>query len=116
MFYILPIGHYIYLEATDFDPGTRAELETRTFNNARCLSFYFHMYGEHTGSLTVRERNSDGLDNEIFRREGLNGKLMLGNIPALICIPFVCYCKNRCNLQLKLYICFCETTGIANKY
>ena len=47
---------YIYLEADDSDPGTRARIISPTIPEQgvpKCLSFSYSVFGEHVGNLRV---------------------------------------------------------------
>jgi len=57
-------GHYMYAEATEFEPGQVATLRLPSLIAAReakgqlCLSFWYHMYGEHIGTLNVTQNDT----------------------------------------------------------
>ena len=46
-------GYYAYADATNQDTGNQAFLMSETFpsNKEMCLSFWYHMNGDHIGSL-----------------------------------------------------------------
>jgi len=56
-------GHYMYTEATEFQPGEIAKLRLPSLNytskpeGAVCLTFWYHMFGEHIGTLNVTHNN-----------------------------------------------------------
>jgi len=59
-------GHYMYTEATDFNPGDTATLNLPTLTNpsqasAMCLSFWWNMYGEHIGTMNVTQTSAAGV-------------------------------------------------------
>ena len=48
------LGHYMYAEGSSTRLGDKAQLASiplRTQSNTVCLSFMYHMYGEHMGEL-----------------------------------------------------------------
>jgi len=58
-------GHYMYTEATEFVPGDIAKLRlpltpslTSEPKGAICLTFWYHMYGEHIGTLNVTQNDT----------------------------------------------------------
>ena len=47
-------GRYLYLEATDRQPGDSVSLTSPAFNssgNGTCVEFWYHMYGVDVGGL-----------------------------------------------------------------
>ncbi|XP_022797454.1 MAM and LDL-receptor class A domain-containing protein 1-like [Stylophora pistillata] len=50
-----PLGKYIYLEASDYDPGDTAVLTSNVVASgiASCVQFWYHMKGKDVGSLNV---------------------------------------------------------------
>jgi hypothetical protein len=49
-------GHYLYLEASRKPEGLRAyylSIPVPRSRKGACLSFYYHMYGDHVGTLTA---------------------------------------------------------------
>ncbi len=78
--YLNSTGLYIYLEATDVPPGAAAILRTRQFslNEGGCLTFWYHMYGLHIGTLTVTTQSPSGGTSELWKMEfnqgGNNGE------------------------------------------
>ncbi|XP_070567019.1 MAM and LDL-receptor class A domain-containing protein 2-like [Ptychodera flava] len=66
-------GYYIYIEATNQDPGDKARLisaQVPSMSGERCLQFWYHMYGSSVGELNVYVRNINGEDIMIWRRTG----------------------------------------------
>ena len=63
-------GHYMYIEASDHVNGDYADLDTPTIqsSSAYCLTFWYHMYGQHIGSLTVLAVSSSGNTQEVWTR------------------------------------------------
>ncbi|XP_078483553.1 MAM and LDL-receptor class A domain-containing protein 1 isoform X3 [Ciona intestinalis] len=55
-------GHYMYMD-TSASTGQRARLVSRTYppTNAQCLTFYSHVYGSNTGTLSVFYKEENGL-------------------------------------------------------
>ena len=80
-FYFLYTGHYIYLEASAIYPYTKAELINKVSfeGHAKCVSFYYYMYGYHIGQLVVMEYADGHYDEatEIFRAEYISGMFVL---------------------------------------
>lgn len=48
-------GHYIYLEGSGIDNGTKSEIISTTVNldGTFCFTFWYHMYGKDMGTLNV---------------------------------------------------------------
>ncbi|XP_064619815.1 MAM and LDL-receptor class A domain-containing protein 1-like isoform X2 [Lineus longissimus] len=48
-------GSYMYIEGTGTSPGVKAKLLSPEVppGGERCLQFFYHMYGQHMGNLTV---------------------------------------------------------------
>ncbi|XP_041467546.1 MAM and LDL-receptor class A domain-containing protein 1-like [Lytechinus variegatus] len=71
----LPAGYYIYLEASDAQPGDRARLASRTLTSVTSsgcfLRFYYHMFGDDIDQLNVYTRQAiNGPLTRIWNREG----------------------------------------------
>ena len=65
-------GSYIYIEASNprlENDEAVIEFPPLNINGPLCLSFYYHMYGDHMGSLAVLGRWS-GSVREIWNKTG----------------------------------------------
>ncbi|XP_013393211.1 MAM and LDL-receptor class A domain-containing protein 1 [Lingula anatina] len=66
-------GYYVFIEASSpRRPGDRAVFSSQSFNphaNARCLRFWFHMLGNHVGTLRV-SLSVNGLDSSLWQLSG----------------------------------------------
>ncbi|XP_013397768.1 MAM and LDL-receptor class A domain-containing protein 1-like [Lingula anatina] len=67
------VGYYVFIEASSpRRPGDRAVFSSQSFNshaNARCLRFWFHMLGNHVGTLRVSQ-SVNGLDSSLWQLSG----------------------------------------------
>ncbi|XP_066292880.1 MAM and LDL-receptor class A domain-containing protein 1-like, partial [Branchiostoma lanceolatum] len=53
------IGSYMYIEASNRQPGDVARLMGPSLSNdAKCLEFWYHMYGDHTEELRVYQSST----------------------------------------------------------
>ncbi|XP_028902704.1 MAM domain-containing glycosylphosphatidylinositol anchor protein 1 isoform X1 [Ornithorhynchus anatinus] len=74
-----PEGYYMFIEASrPRELGDRARLVSPVYNvSARfyCVSFFYHMYGKHIGSLNllVRSRNKGPLETHAWSLSGNKG-------------------------------------------
>ena len=61
--FIVFVGSYIYLEISDIPTGSQAILQSPSFaaSGGACFSFYYHMFGQHIGTLVLRASNSGSL-------------------------------------------------------
>ena len=52
---LLLSGHYMFVEASGKNNGKKAIMISPKYRGlkSQCLSFYYHMYGEHCGTLNV---------------------------------------------------------------
>lgn len=70
-------GQYLYIESSrPRVMGNRASLKTPVIGGEgrRCLAFYYHMYGEHIGSLTVRMTSAiSGIEQILWAASGDQG-------------------------------------------
>ena len=72
------LGHYMYAEGLSTRRDDKAQLATipfRTQSNTVCLSFMYHMYGQHMGELYLyylEENRPAG--QEIWKVEGMKSK------------------------------------------
>ena len=64
----------MFIESSDHSKFEYATLLSPYFSGAACVTFWYHSYGQDTGTLKVRERNNDGLNNIVFKVEGVNGR------------------------------------------
>ena len=70
------LGSYIYLNAANQLSGHRGELISKQFpgDTAKCLQFWYHMYGNGMGSFRVFiTRGKKGRRWELFRKVGNRG-------------------------------------------
>nr|XP_006814014.1 PREDICTED: MAM and LDL-receptor class A domain-containing protein C10orf112-like [Saccoglossus kowalevskii] len=58
-------GSYALFDVSGGSSGQKARLEARPFLKARCVEFWYHMYGNHIGNLSVYIQN-DGRAPEIL--------------------------------------------------
>ena len=68
-------GFYLHIDASDKGRNDAATIISPSFVGASRITFYYHSYGLNTGSLFIHEQNHEGLHNEIFRQNSMNGKL-----------------------------------------
>eukprot|EP00795_Rhopilema_esculentum_P012712 gene12712-3431_t len=58
------LGTYIFIETSGFNrrAGEKARLESELFStsNGKCLSFWYHMYGQTIGTFNIYLKNSNG--------------------------------------------------------
>ena len=68
----------MYIEAANGDHGDKARLMAPQQNptQARCLTFWYTMYGRHVDRLNVYQR-ADALDTLIFTKTGTQGNQWL---------------------------------------
>ncbi|XP_019616525.1 PREDICTED: MAM and LDL-receptor class A domain-containing protein 1-like [Branchiostoma belcheri] len=67
-------GHYMYFEASNIDPGVTARLLSPTLpvipssssHTSYCLTFWYHMYGLHIGTLNVNQKERGGSEAPIW--------------------------------------------------
>ncbi|KAL9979998.1 hypothetical protein ACROYT_G008528 [Oculina patagonica] len=67
---------YLYVEASSpAQEGNKARLLSDQFpaTDGRCLSFWYHMYGESTGSLNVYVKDSSGKSTLVWSKSGDQG-------------------------------------------
>ena len=72
------LGSYIYLNAANQLSGHRGELISKQFpgDTAKCLQFWYHMYGNGMGSFRVFiTRGKKGRRWELFRKVGNRGSI-----------------------------------------
>ena len=66
-------GKYLYVEASSpAQEGDKARLLSHQFPStaARCLSFWYHMYGSSTGNLSVYTLPKDGKRTPLWQKAG----------------------------------------------
>lgn len=53
--WLLVSGHYMFVEASGKNDGKKAIMISPKYRGlkSQCFSFYYHMYGEHCGTLNV---------------------------------------------------------------
>ena len=64
-------GKYAYIDASGVVGGSKAVLLTGSFTMRThgCLTFWYHMFGENVGSLTVSE-HTDATSREAWKLTG----------------------------------------------
>ena len=71
---VLTTGSYIYIDIMN---GGQASLVSPIISvgttTDRCAEFYYHMYGEHTGTLQVYIQSGDSQEVLVWRRSGNQG-------------------------------------------
>ena len=78
-YFILDYGYYMYIETSaPRRPNDTARMISPTIRGngtvlTRCVQFYYHMYGSHVNSLSVRERINGLLKAPIWMRNGTQG-------------------------------------------
>ncbi|XP_029890393.1 MAM domain-containing glycosylphosphatidylinositol anchor protein 1 isoform X2 [Aquila chrysaetos chrysaetos] len=76
-----PEGYYMFIEASrPRVTGDKARLISPLYNITAkyyCVSFYYHMYGKHIGSLNllVRVRNKRAIDTQVWSLSGNRGNM-----------------------------------------
>ncbi|KAF6114952.1 MAM domain containing glycosylphosphatidylinositol anchor 1 [Phyllostomus discolor] len=76
-----PEGYYMFIETSrPRELGDRARLVSPLYNASAkfyCVSFFYHMYGKHIGSLNllVRSRNRGALDTHAWSLSGNKGNV-----------------------------------------
>ncbi|XP_043916261.1 MAM domain-containing glycosylphosphatidylinositol anchor protein 1 [Protopterus annectens] len=96
----IPEGYYMYIEASKPRVnGERARLISPVYNISSkpgsrsyyCVSFYYHMYGKHIGSLNVlvRGRGKRTMDTQVWTLSKNQGnRWKQANIPIIPSTPF----------------------------
>ncbi|KAK2168943.1 hypothetical protein LSH36_13g18012 [Paralvinella palmiformis] len=79
-------GQYIYAEASQIVPGSVAQIQTPSFQlgTTSCLTFYYHMFGQHIGSLVVSAMFTNGSYGTLYTLDGEQGEVWL---PATVILP-----------------------------
>lgn len=73
-------GQYIFIEASNpRRPGDRAQLRSQLFNptSARCINFWYNMYGPNTGNLRVWIQPQNGSNFKVWDLQGDKGATWL---------------------------------------
>ncbi|XP_078598876.1 MAM and LDL-receptor class A domain-containing protein 1-like [Branchiostoma floridae x Branchiostoma japonicum] len=76
-------GHYMYFEASSIDPGVTGRLLSPTLliipssssHTSYCVTFWYHMYGLHIGTLNVNRKESGGSEVPIWSLSDEQGNL-----------------------------------------
>lgn len=80
-------GHYMYLESSGKSKNQKAVLKSPKYRglNPQCIEFYYHMYGRHTGTLTVYSQTLGGVElQSLWRVYGNQGDLW---IKTMVSVP-----------------------------
>ena len=81
-----PYGYYIYIESSQpRRQGDLARISTPQYGAAAgsmCLTFWYHMYGQNTGSLTVFVQDTAG-KHQVWQRNGNQVNLWLYTMVTL---------------------------------
>ncbi|XP_052101904.1 uncharacterized protein LOC127735684 [Mytilus californianus] len=73
-------GHYMFVEASGKNNGKKAILISPKYRGlkSQCLSFYYHMYGEHVGTLNVYTTTDFQNElNSVWRAYGNQGDVWI---------------------------------------
>ncbi|KAK0044487.1 MAM and LDL-receptor class A domain-containing protein 2-like isoform X3, partial [Biomphalaria pfeifferi] len=73
--YGTPYGHYLYIQGSQFKTLNRAGVISKTLGpvQSSCLRFYYHMFGDNMGTLSVKCFTEEGDVTLIWSREGNSG-------------------------------------------
>ena len=66
-------GHYVYTEVSNKRAGTVYDLisESYTYTGDMCVTFWYHMYGRNSGSLSLIRTDANQKNGvEVWKREG----------------------------------------------
>ncbi|KAL8608892.1 hypothetical protein ACOMHN_065230 [Nucella lapillus] len=69
-------GYYIYTEVSKAAANHSARIRSKTISpteSTQCLSFWYHLYGESTGTLNLYVTTGSGLGTRIWTRTGSQG-------------------------------------------
>ena len=72
------LGYYIYTEATLGNKKDSTHLVSPTvkyINSTSCLSFWYHMFGNHIGTLEVHKQINGGNKQRLFMLSGYQGHI-----------------------------------------
>ncbi|XP_077864144.1 MAM and LDL-receptor class A domain-containing protein 1-like [Saccoglossus kowalevskii] len=74
--YATEYGHYMYIDASDRPAGDKSRLLSPVYSPelSKCLHFWYHMNGEHIGSLNVYIMTNGIRGNPIWRMSGDAGE------------------------------------------
>lgn len=74
--HLIPIGFYMYIETSNpRSKGHKAWLKSKEYTPTlgRCLSFWYHMLGQHIGTLNVLTASNGSRSAPIWSLSGLQG-------------------------------------------
>jgi len=69
-------GFYIYTEVSTAATNATARIQSKTITpleDVQCLSFWYHMYGDSTGTLNFYIKTGSGLGSQVWTRTGSQG-------------------------------------------
>ena len=69
-------GYYLYAEASNRQASDRAIISYPTSSleqQTACMSFWYHMFGQHVGTLKVTEVKEGGQVNTLWEHSGDQG-------------------------------------------
>lgn len=71
-------GRYVYIEASDREPGEKAILSSEEIVGGQpvCISFWYHMHGSNIGALNIYYKTNDS-QVLVWQRTGDVSKLWL---------------------------------------
>ena len=82
-------GYYIYFESSVGGHGFKAQLLSPVIavpvRRSTCLSFWYHMYGQHVNILNVYAKHGSALGSPVWTRTGTQGNQWLQayvNVPS----------------------------------
>ena len=104
-------GHYLFVEASSpSQPGDEASLLSRTFPQtpARCLSFWYHMYGPGIGALAVYKEEGSGnvKRTELWKKSGPQDDQWIHQEITLHSAADYKVRANKRNIHFRNYLCF----------
>lgn len=69
-------GYYIYTEVSTLAMNRTARIQSKTITpqeDVQCLTFWYHMYGDSTGTLNFYIKTGSGLGSIVWTRTGSQG-------------------------------------------
>lgn len=69
-------GYYIYTEVSTAATNHTARIQSKTITpqeDVQCLTFWYHMYGDSTGTLNFYIKTGSGLGSIVWTRTGSQG-------------------------------------------
>ncbi|XP_077868508.1 MAM and LDL-receptor class A domain-containing protein 1-like [Saccoglossus kowalevskii] len=73
-----PEGTYLYFEASNIEIGATAALFSEPYQiniiDSRCIGFWYHMYGQNIGKLTLQQLYHDGDVIDLWTMSGNQGE------------------------------------------